>query len=432
MGKKGDFVEVFSKDEVLKGTIISEDSEKLMLKLKNGYNLGLNKKDISKIKTLEAYKKENMPKEKISENKNLKTILILHCGGTLASKIDYKTGGVSPQFSPEQISKMFPELKNVANIKSELVFQIFSEDLEAEHWQILARKIKNYSEKVDGIIITHGTDNLAYTSAALSFMLQNLSIPVLVVGAQRSSDRGSSDSSMNLICAANFISKSDFAGVAICMHGSINDKYCYILPACKTRKLHTSRRDAFKSINVNPIAKVYFKEDKIEFLIKDYKKKNKEKLVLKDKLEKKVAILKARPGVSVKELLFYEKNGYKGLIIEGTGLGHYPILVTDKYTKEHKKALDALRKMAKKMIIVMTSSCIFGKVNMDVYKTGRELLDAGIISGEDMLTETAFVKLSWLLGNYKDKKEIKNLMRENLAGEIERRIPEYDNNQIFA
>jgi glutamyl-tRNA(Gln) amidotransferase subunit D len=410
--KEGDLIEVTTSTEKSQGILMQSPSQNLVIKLNNGYNLSINKNDIKSIKLLQKYKQQKEKKvSQIKFNKNLPTISILHTGGTIASKVDYKTGAVSAKFSPQDLLQIFPELQNTANIKSKLIFQIFSEDMEPKHWIILAKEIlKEIKNKINGIIITHGTDTLAYTSAALSFMLQDLNIPILLVGAQRSSDRGSSDAALNLICATHFITKTNFTGVAVCMHSSIEDNYCYIHPGTKVKKLHSSRRDAFKTINDKPYAKAY-PDGKIEYL-RDYPKKDSsKKLDIKIGFDQKVAILKARPGLNIKELEFYEKNKYKGLILEGTGLGHLPL-----YT------LKILQRMNKKGIfLVMTPQTIFGHINLNVYSRGRELQNVGIISGEDMLAETAYVKLGWLLANY-PKNQIRKLITENLCGEINKRI----------
>ncbi|MBI5061256.1 MAG: Glu-tRNA(Gln) amidotransferase subunit GatD, partial [Candidatus Aenigmarchaeota archaeon] len=363
------------------------------------------------------------PKPKFDSNKP--TIVILHAGGTIASRVDYRTGAVTPLFTADDMLEMFPEIAGYANIRTHIAFQMFSEDMEPEHWQILARKVaEEVGEGCNGIIITHGTDTMHYTSAALALMLQNLPIPVLLVGAQRSSDRGSSDAAMNLICAANFIANSDFAGVAICMHSSPNDDFCNILPACKTRKIHTSRRDAFQAINDRPIAKVNFATGKIEFM-KEYAKKNASKIVkLEDRFDKKIAIVKLFPGFRAEYLAAYDNC--HGIILEGTGLGHAATNVLDDFTQHHSELLKKLEQMSKKGIfIAMTSQCIFGRVNLDVYSTGRDLQKAGI-SPAYMLSEAAYVKLGWVLGHTRDPHDIRKMMNTDYAGEIIERIEPAD------
>lgn len=348
----------------------------------------------------------------------MKTISILHTGGTLASKVNYKTGGVSAQYTAKDILNLYPEIKNLAKINSRLIANMMSENMNFSHYNLIAKEIqKEINKGVDGIILTHGTDTLHYTSAALSFILEDLPIPIILVGSQRSSDRGSSDASLNLISAVNFISKTNFAEVAICMHSSMQDTSCSILPGVKTRKFHTSRRDAFQSINSPPFALVHH-DLGIDFLQKNYKKVDKKrKLTLKlidPKL--KIGILKSHPNLSVEELNFYKH--YDGLILEGTGLGHLPIEKTDSLTSENQKIFTELKQLAKTLPIIMTSQCIFGRINMDVYSPGRKLQEIGILGNLlDMTPETAFIKLAWLLSNYK-KSEVKDLISENLRGEI--------------
>jgi len=424
--KAGDKVDVETVDGSFVGVIMpNETAHILFIKLDSGYNIGIEKKKIKNIKVLEILKEgKKGTKLEVKENKKLPTVSILHTGGTIASRVDYRTGGVVSKFNPEDLIAMFPEIHQVANIKSRQVFQMFSEDMEPEHWMILAKAVKEEVEKgVDGVIITHGTDTLMYSAAALSFMLQNLPIPVLYVAAQRSSDRPSSDAASNVIAAVKFIANSDFSGIGVCMHKNEDDKVCLIHPGVKVRKMHTSRRDTFRSVNVKPYAEIEYESGKVNILRKDYMKKDKNrKLVFDNKLEKKVAIIKIPPGFDHKELEFYDKNGYKGLILEGTGLGHAPITVLDEYTKHHKHLLETLRKMSKKMVIVMTSQCVYGEVNMNVYSSGRDLLDAGVIPAYDMMPEVAYAKLKWVLGHAKELESAKKEMKSSLVGEITARI----------
>ncbi len=418
----GDLVEIKTESEILEGKFIpSQKKDIITIKLSSGYNIGIDKKKIKSIKVIKQHKEKKEELKKIKSNKQLPTIAILHTGGTISSHVSYETGAVSAKFTPEEIMSMFPEIRKFANIKSKLIRNMWSDDMRFAHYNIIAKEIqKEIKEKVDGIIITHGTDTLHYTSAALSFILEDLSIPVILVGAQRSSDRGSSDAALNLINATYFISKTDFAGVAICMHENNSDENCLILPALKTRKMHTSRRDAFKPINSTPIAKVNFRENKINFF-KKYNKKNNKTLNLKlFKEDLKVAILKIHTNMYPEQFLAY-KN-YKGLVIEGTGLGHTPGDVIDNQTKTHKKIIDALKTLINSgTIVVMSSQTIFGRIDMNVYSKGRNLKEIGIIGNySDMTPETTFIKLAWLLSNYK-KDEVKKLITKNIRGEISKR-----------
>jgi len=311
---------------------------------------------------------------------------------------------------------MFPEVKSIANINSVLVSNMMSEDMRFSHYKKLSDAIsKEIKNKVDGIIIGHGTDTLAVTSAALAFVFENLPIPVILVGSQRSTDRGSTDAAMNLICAAEFIAKTDFTGIALCMHETTSDNSCLILSATKTKKLHTSRRDAFKAVNDKAIARVDYDTKKIEFLKEPLKTEG--KLAIKDKFEEKVAILKSYPNMSSDLIEALTKKNYKGIVLEGTGIGHAPTNIEENIPnyKALKKFIDSGG------IVTMTSQCLFGRVHEHIYTNTRRLGKIGVVFGQDMLPETAFVKLAWLLGNYK-KQEIKDLITKNLRGEINDRL----------
>lgn len=409
----GKRVVVSSKKGNHEGTVMPNSTTKtLFLKLDSGYTIGLAKSSITKTKEIKQPTQKPQKKIVIEPKDGLPTILILHTGGTIASKVDYKTGGVTSQFSPEDLLSMVPELGTIANIKTMQVCNIFSEDFRFETYTQLAEIIKKEYSKVQGIIIGQGTDTLHYTASALAFMLDTIPIPVIIVGAQRSSDRGSSDAAMNLVCAAEFINKTYFKGVAICMHESISDDVCAILPATKTRKMHTSRRDAFQPINMKPLAKVNYQTRTISMLEKSPTGNGDP--TFRTKMEPKVAIVRTHPGMSPK--VFDALKGYKGVVIEGMGLGQMPL------SGKNKPLEASIKRLIKSgTVMVMTSQCIFGRVSMDTYSRGRELQSLGILSSFDMTTETAFIKLSWLLANFK-KSEVKELFTKNLCGELKQRI----------
>ncbi len=426
MHKPGDKVEIETVDGVQTGIVMpNENAHTLFIKLNSGYNIGIDKKKIKSIDVLETFKENKKEtNHEIKQNKNLPTIAILHTGGTIASKVDYRTGGVISKFSPDDLLAMFPELHEIANINTKKVLQMWSEDMEVEHWAMLANEVSSEIQKgVDGVIITHGTDTMGYTAAALSFALQNLPVPVLIVGAQRSSDRPSSDASSNMIAATKFIAQSNFSGVAVCMHKNEDDDVCLIHSGVAVRKMHSSRRDAFRSINQRPLAEINYKTGKIDFLRNDFVKKDKNnKINLNTTFENRVAIVKTHPGFNYKQLEFYKD--YKGIILEGTGLGHAPTNKLDDITKDHPKLLETIKNMSKNTIIVMTTQTIYGMVDMNVYSTGRDLLAAGVIPGNGMTTEAAFAKLSWLLGHSK-LNNAKKEMGQNIIGEIPGRIEKY-------
>ncbi|MEA3378846.1 MAG: Glu-tRNA(Gln) amidotransferase subunit GatD [Nanoarchaeota archaeon] len=420
MANPNDKVKIVTKRKTFIGLFLESPNKKtIVLKLESGYNLGINKKEIVSISVQKKSQKKQSKLKKINYKKNLKAISILHTGGTIASQVDYETGAVTAKFTPEDLISMFPELKEIGNIKSRLMRNMASDDMRFAHYNLMAEEIKKEIKSgANGIIITHGTDTMHYTSAALSFILHNLPVPVIVVGSQRSSDRGSSDAGINLVSAAKIIAETDFCDVALCMHKTLNDNNCLLLPSCKTRKMHTSRRDAFQPVNSTPWAEI---GKKVKFLRNDYRQLEKDsKLEIKPIKENlKIGIVKAHPNMFAKELECYEN--FDGLVLEGTGLGHFPINVVDEFTKEHKKIYMKIKKLTKKMPIVMSPQTIFGRINMNVYAAGRKIKELGILGDySDMTPETTLIKLAWLLSN--DPKHLEERLKENIAGEMSKRI----------
>lgn len=436
--KAGDRVHIIREDKEIDGVLLPEQNHEILLvKLDSGYNIGITKKNIKKItvigkkpifdkkeisKEKEKDEKEKTVKKPESQQKDLPLITILHTGGTIASRVDYKTGAVVAKFTPEDLLSLIPELDSICRVRSVFVANVQSESMRFGHYNLMAKAIEKElkeKEKPKGIIITHGTDTMHYSAAALSFMLENIDVPIILVGAQRSSDRGSSDSAMNVVCAARFIAQSTFKGVALCMHKNMDDLFGIILPACKSRKLHTSRRDAFKPVNTNPIAEVAYKENIVKFLSDDYYQPPPNKLTIKYFKETiKVGLFKTHTNTYPEDYAYFKNH--EGLIIEGTGLGHAQTTGFDDISKINEKNKQALAEVCKKAVVVLTSQCIFGRVNMNIYSPQRELLDIGVIPGDDMTAETALIKLAWLLSNY-SKEETKKLMRKNLRGEVTER-----------
>lgn len=413
----GDYVEVVEKENdhhiAYRGLVMPpyelSEGETLTLKLDNGYNIGILVDQIVEIRILEKAKPKEVKefKEIIQKKENLPDVTILGTGGTIASKIDYKTGAVHPAFTAEELALAVPEIFEIANITPKMILNIFSEDMKPEYWVKIAHEVaKALNNGEEGVVVGHGTDTLGYTAAALSFMLKDLGKPVILVGSQRSSDRPSSDAAMNLICSVR-MATADFGEVSVVMHGETGDTYCLAHRGTKVRKMHTSRRDAFRSINDIPIAKIWL-DGKIEFLRKDYRKRQESEVWVDDKIEEKVALVKVFPGMNSEIIDFFVDKGYKGIVLEGTGLGHTPTYIIDSIKRATEEGV----------AVCMTSQCLNGRVNLYVYSTGRKLLKAGVIPCEDMLPETAYVKLIWVLGHTKDLKEVKKLMLTNFAGEM--------------
>ncbi len=429
--KLGDSVIIETKNAKHVGVLIPRyeyaDVSHLVLKLKNGYNIGINLEKINSIKKtlVESDPTKSDTHNSLTESDNIRdspdsqlpNLSLLSTGGTISSKIDYRTGGVMPALTAKELNDSIPELKKLANINPEVVLSEYSENIRPEHWTLMARKIADnvLSGKYDGIVVSHGTDTMHYTSAALSFALQALPIPVVLVGAQRSSDRPSSDASTNLIGACTFATRSKFSGVFVAMHHTISDDVIACHIGTRVRKNHTSRRDAFHSIDISPFSLI--KKDQIE-ICEQYtdlkfheRNKSLENMVVRSKFNDKVMLLKFYPGFDCKVIDYCVEKGNKAIIFEGTGLGHI-----------NKECFHQIKNAVKKGILVfMTSQCIWGKTSLTVYDTGRDLLEIGVIPLYNTTSETALVKAMWCLGNFEDKDVIR-MMTSNIANEFTNRI----------
>ncbi len=412
--KEGKKVKITTATEEIQGTILhSYDPKIILLKLTSGYNIGIEKNKIKKIQEIKTKEKKQEFKAKTKKPKtNLPGIAIIVTGGTITSRIDYETGGVKPLTKPEDIIALAPKIQEIAKITIiEKPFLVASENLNSKHWIALAKLCEKLLNKKEnkGIIILQGTDILHYTAAALSFMLKDLNKPVVLTYSQRSIDRGSTDALLNLTCAAQ-VAISDIAEVMLVGHATTNDNFCFALRGTKTRKMHTSRRDTFRPINTKPIATIW--EDKIEKHSTYKKRDEKKKVNCQATFDNKIALIKWYPNSLPDILDFYKKQKYKGLIIEATGLGHVA-------TEEKNSWLEPIKKLIKSGIIVcFAPQTIYGTLDPLVYAPGRKLKDAGVIFLKDMLPETAYIKLGWLLGKEKNKNKVKELMTKNLAGEF--------------
>lgn len=382
------------------------DDKHIVLKLKNGYNIGLEIVKIEKIEKNQVTEKIIEKTEKREKTEGLPKILLLSTGGTIASKIDYRTGSVTPVLTAAELNASVPELAKIANIDAEVLFSEYSENIMPEHWLKIAEKINEYSKSdYTGIIIAHGTDTMHYTSSFLSFALAGFPIPIVLVGSQRSSDRASSDAALNLIGATKFITTSNSKGVYIVMHHDENDETIACHIGTRVRKNHTSKRGAFQTIGDVPA--FIIAENQIQKNIKeDFFKTN--EFQPRINLDTRVALVKYHPGYDSDLLEKIIEMGYKGIIFEGTGLGHIGRTMYESVKKANDKGI----------FLGMTSQCIDGRVRMTVYESGRDLLNLGIIPLENMIPEVALVKAMWALGNSQNIEQVKKSMLENIASEI--------------
>lgn len=407
----GDTLEVTTSRGLYRGILMphhdfsAEDT--VTLKLDSGYNVGVRLDSSARIAVVEKAPQRRAAGRKLPRPEGRPKVSILGTGGTIASYVDYRTGAVQPATTPEELAFAVPEMFAIADVTARVVYQVFSEDLTPRHWSELAMEVKReFDGGALGVVIPHGTDTLGYTAAALSFMLSDLPGPVVVVGAQRSSDRPSSDAATNLLSAVRVAAEADLGEVVVVMHSSMGDGSSEMIRGTRARKTHTSRRDTFQSINAPPIGRVDAEGVHVTSLVRG---RGKGPVKLRAEVEEGVKIIYSYPGLRGDD---FASVG-RGVVLAGTGLGHVPQRLVPEVAR--------LTKAGK--LVVMASQCIRGRVNMNVYSTGRDLLKAGAVSARDMTPETALVKLMWALGQAQDAREAAKTFGENVAGEIEERSP---------
>ncbi len=388
----------------------------LTVKLDNGYNIGLSSTG-STVEVIEPVRERTVKREMPPEEPGKPTVAVLGTGGTIASFVDYRTGGVHPATTPEEMAAAVPELRDVCNVRAEVVFSMFSEDMQPEHWsQIAQRAAWHLQNGARGVVIPHGTDTLAHTAAALSFCLRGLTGPVVLVGSQRSSDRPSSDASLNLLAAARVAATSDVGEVVVVMHETSDDRRMAIHRGTRVRKMHTSRRDAFQSINIMPLGYV---DDEGIHMQRPYRVAGTGPIEVDTQWDEDVSMILSYPGLWPEHI---EDVVRKATIIVGTGLGHIA-----------RRCLPGIQNVIDRGAhVVMTSQCIHGRVNMNVYSTGRDLMKMGVISARDMLPEVAYIKMMWILGHTQDPDEVRRRFQTNLAGELDEPVEPlaYGRNQL--
>jgi len=411
-------VELITDDGSFAGLILprseTADEFHIVLKIPVGYNIGISADRIKEIK-VNGRKEANykIPEKEFPYDPKMPRVKLFGTGGTIASRLDYRTGAVIPAFSPGELYGSVPELADYCNLETEKLFGEFSENIGPMHWKKVAEAIGEEIQKgVRGIVIGHGTDIMHHTSAALSFMVQNSPVPIVMVGSQRSSDRPSSDAALNLIHSVKTAAESDIAAVMVCMFGPTSDMYGLLHRGTRVRKMHSSYRSTFRTIGDIPIATV--SREKITPIRQDYQKRRGDKNVeINAVFEEKVSIVYYYPNMQPDIIDSLVQNGYKGIVIAGTGLGHV--------NKPMYPALDRAREAG--VAVYMTVQTLWGYVQMYVYETGRVMMDLGVIPAANMLPEVAYVKLGWALGQTNDLEKVKEIMLTPIAGEITEREP---------
>lgn len=391
----------------------TEDAHHIVIKMKSGYNTGIHVDNIKNIKKV-GYRegKYQIPEKEFPKDSRKPNVTLLGTGGTIASRLDYTTGAVIPAFSPGELYGAVPELADACNLTTKKLFGVFSENMGPVQYKELAEEIGRQIEKgVSGIVIGHGTDTMHHTASILSFMVQDSPVPIILVGSQRSSDRPSSDAARNLLNASFAAGHSDIAEIMVCMFGPTSDDYDLLHPGTRVRKMHSSYRSTFRTIGEIPIAMVW--PDKVVPL-REHKKRRKDRNVkIMPYYEEKVAVLYYYPNMLPDMVDSLVDNGYKGIVIAGTGLGH----VNSALNPSLKRAIE------KGVTVIMTVQTLWGYVHMNVYDTGRYLLELGIIPCENMLPETAYMKLCWVLGQTTDPQKVREMMLAPIAQEITPREP---------
>jgi glutamyl-tRNA(Gln) amidotransferase subunit D len=389
------------------------DDEHVVLKLKNGYNVGLH---VERVRTMEevGYKEAvyRIPEKEFPARPELPRVTLLGTGGTIASRLDYRTGAVIPAFTPGELYGAVPELAEVANLTTKKLFGVFSENMAKEQYVALAEAVGREIESgVDGIVVGHGTDTMGHTAAILSFMVQDPPVPIVMVGSQRSSDRPSSDAALNLIHAVRAAGRGEIAEVVICMFGPTSDQYALLHRGTRCRKMHSSYRSTFRTIGDIPLAMV---GDGFTYLTDRFRRRDPSRKARVDAAyEDRTTILYYYPGMKPDLVDALVEKGYRGIVIAGTGLGHV-----------NKPLYPALERAVRANVhVVMTVQTLWGYAQMYVYDTGRDLLDLGVVPLDNMLPETALMKLSWVLGRTDDHAEVLRLMRHPVAGEATDREP---------
>jgi len=400
------------------GTVLpraeNDDDKHIVVKIPTGYNIGVDVRTITDMKET-GYKKAvyKIPEKEFPITPGLPRVKLLGTGGTIASRLDYRTGAVIPAFSPGELYGAVPELADICNLETEKIFAVFSENMGPKQYIALSQAIGKEIEKgVDGIVIGHGTDTLHHTGAVLTFMCQNLPVPVVLVGSQRSSDRPSSDAALNLMHAMTTAGHGDIAEVLVCMFGPTSDEYGLLHKGTRVRKMHSSYRSTFRTIGDIPVARVSRKG--VIPIHKNYnKRRNDRNVSIFPYFSDEVTMLYYYPGMKPDVMDAMIDAGYRGIIIVGTGLGHvnkelYPAIVRAKEKGVH---------------VFMTLQTIWGYVHMYVYDTGRDMMAKGVVPAGNMLPEVAWVKLSWILGQTDDPVKVRQMMMTPVNDEITLREP---------
>ena len=403
------------------------------IKLVNGYNLSFPSSYVEEFKVMgEMPEPQEVVPEPIKQDESLPLVHLIHTGGTIASKVDYSTGAVTARFEPSELLEAVPELRSIARIRAVKLGNMWSDDIRPRHWNRMLKATEEaFAEGAVGVVITHGTDTLHLSAAAMSYGWSGSGGRppgrIVLTGSQRSPDRGSSDAPENLISAvywaANGPEPTGYRDSSVVVtHATSSDGSCTVLPGCACRKYHSSRRDAFKSINQDPLAYVEFGAEGPRIVMEE----------LDPHDARPEAISPAMFDDSIRIAQFVSDGhlhsdivnsaielGYDALLFHGTGLGHLPISDPQEDSPENTKLRLLLEDYCEEGgIAVVVAQTVYGPVHLDVYSKGRVQQSIGMIGNGSLCPPgSALVKLHFLLSSDGSPEAVSDGWGKDLLGE---------------
>ncbi len=405
----------------------------ITLKLANGYNVSYPESYVESVEILDEVKiSEEEAPTPIEQDGNLPLVHLIHTGGTIASKVDYATGAVTARFEPDELLQSVPELKSVARLRVVKLGNMFSDDIRPRHWNRMLKATEEaFAEGAVGVVITHGTDTLHLSAAAMGYgWAGNGGRPpgrIALTGSQRSPDRGSSDAAENLVAAVHWAAHGPEptgyrdASVVV-MHSESSDGKCAVLPGIACRKYHSSRRDAFKAINQGPLAWINNDGTGPSIEMAEHEPADARVEAISPMMfneDTRIAQFIADPHLDSNLVMLAIKDEFDAIVLHGTGLGHLPISDPQDDSPENTKLRLMLEDHCSNGgVVVVVAQTIHGPMNLNVYAKGREQQDMGVIGhGSLCPPSSALVKLHHLLSRGGGQETVASNWAEDLCGE---------------